>query len=85
MEFTYGFFATRSKLALGRKRPKKGTITLMQYKNIPPVIGVIVSRKLATLVELETVYGVRDAYDLLEIAVVDAHNDQAIAAASGGF
>jgi hypothetical protein len=29
---------------------------------------------LATLHELQTVYGTKDLYDLLEIAAVDAHN-----------
>jgi len=34
-----------------------------------------VSAKLATLLELDTVYGIKDLYDLLEIVVVDAHNN----------
>jgi hypothetical protein len=34
-----------------------------------------VSSRLATLTELQTVYGVQDAYDLLEILSVDAHNE----------
>ena len=33
------------------------------------------SRKLATLEQLQTVYGLRDLYDLVEIAIVDSHND----------
>jgi hypothetical protein len=33
-----------------------------------------VAGRLATLTELDTVYGLRDAYDLLEIMNVDAHN-----------
>lgn len=32
------------------------------------------SSKLATLCELDTVYGVEDLYDLLEICMVDSHN-----------
>lgn len=36
----------------------------------------MISRKLATLHELETVYGVTDLYDLLEIAIVDAYNER---------
>jgi hypothetical protein len=31
---------------------------------------------MATLHELGTVYGLRDCYDMLEIAQVDAHNRQ---------
>jgi hypothetical protein len=34
----------------------------------------LVSRRLATLHELENVYGVRDAYDLLEVLSIDDYN-----------
>jgi len=30
---------------------------------------------MATLHELETIYGIKDAYNLLEIACVDAYNE----------
>lgn len=39
-------------------------------------IGLIVSRKYATLHELQTVYGSEDLYDLIEIIVVDGHNER---------
>ena len=35
---------------------------------------MIVGRKLATLHELDSVYGLKDAFLLLEILAVDAHN-----------
>lgn len=35
----------------------------------------MISAKLATLHELQTMYGTKDLYDLLEIAAVDAHNE----------
>ncbi|WP_236002294.1 transcription elongation factor GreA [Paraburkholderia elongata] len=35
---------------------------------------MIVSRKLATLHELQTVYGAQDLYDLLEVIIVDDYN-----------
>jgi hypothetical protein len=35
-----------------------------------------VSAKMATLTELQTVYGVEDAYNLLEILQVDIHNER---------
>jgi hypothetical protein len=38
------------------------------------VIGAIVSSGKASLIELQTVYGLEDAYDLLEVISVDAHN-----------
>ncbi len=37
-------------------------------------MGRVVSSKFATLYELQTIYGVEDLYDLLEIITVDAHN-----------
>lgn len=41
---------------------------------MPPICGAIISLRLATRHELETIYGLEDAYDFLEIAIVDAHN-----------
>lgn len=35
---------------------------------------MVISSKLATLVELDTVLSAEDMYDLLEIAAVDAYN-----------
>jgi hypothetical protein len=43
--------------------------------NVPPVIGTIVSADLARLHELQSVYGVEDAYNLLEIVAVDRYNE----------
>ncbi|WP_280818954.1 hypothetical protein [Methylobacterium variabile] len=31
----------------------------------------------ATLHELQTVYGIKDAHDLLEVIQIDAHNERA--------
>jgi len=45
------------------------------YKNIPQSIGILASSGLATLIELQTVYGVKDLYDLLEIRAVNMHNE----------
>lgn len=36
------------------------------------------SSELATLHELQTVYGMEDAYDLLEVIAVDAHNRRVV-------
>lgn len=35
---------------------------------------MVVSLRLATLHECSTVYGLKDVFDLLDIAEVDAHN-----------
>ncbi len=46
----------------------------MAYPNVPALIGAAVSSGKATLHELDTVLGLQDLHDLLEIAAVDAHN-----------
>lgn len=46
---------------------------------MPPLIGTLVSGKLATLHELQHVYGILDAYALLEIMSVDAANERLVA------
>lgn len=46
----------------------------MDYPNVPGSIGAVISSGKATLVELKTVLGLEDVYDLLEIISVDAHN-----------
>jgi len=40
---------------------------------------VIVSRRHATLHELQTVYSLEDAYDMLEVIRVDNHNERVAA------
>jgi hypothetical protein len=43
---------------------------------VPRAIGAVLSRRLATLHELETVYGAEDLQEMLEVIVVDAYNQQ---------
>ena len=74
METSRGFFRSRCKLDIGKRYSGGESSKFKEYKNIPPIIGVLVSRKLATLTELQTVYGVQDAYDLLEIVMIDDYN-----------
>lgn len=45
-----------------------------RYRNISGSLGAVISSKLATLHELQTVYGVEDLYNLLEIVAVDNYN-----------
>lgn len=49
---------------------------LRDYANVRPVIGALVSTRTASLWELQTHYGVKDAYDMLEILSVDGHNQR---------
>ena len=44
--------------------------------NVPGIIGAVVSCKLATLHELDTVLGTEDLYDLVEIIATDAYNQR---------
>lgn len=39
-------------------------------------VGTVISAGKATLLELQTVYGLQDVYDLLEIIQIDAYNDR---------
>lgn len=47
---------------------------LASYVNIPSTIATVVSAKLATLHEMDTVYGLEDLWQLLEINTVDSYN-----------
>ncbi len=48
----------------------------MNYLNIPKTIATVVSSGKATLHELDSVYGLEDLWDLLEIISIDAHNQR---------
>ena len=75
MEITHGFFEGRRPLNLRRLPgggPQKG---FTEYLNLPAVIGTLLSKRMATLHELDTVYGVQDVYDMLEVITVDDYNN----------
>ena len=42
---------------------------------MPVVIATLVSKRMATLRDLQEFYGTQDIYDMLEIVAIDAHND----------
>lgn len=44
---------------------------------------MIRNAKAATLHELQTVYGIKDAYDMIEMIQIDAHNQRAAAPKQG--
>ncbi|MBO7712482.1 MAG: hypothetical protein J6S85_02865 [Methanobrevibacter sp.] len=46
------------------------------YANVPPMIGAVVNSRLATLHELETVYGLEDLCNLYEIIIIKVANEQ---------
>ena len=43
---------------------------------MPRNIGAVLSQRRATLHELQSVYGQEDLHDLLEIIIVDSHNER---------
>jgi hypothetical protein len=47
---------------------------LAGYPNVSTAIAVVVASRLATMHELETIYGSEDLEDFVEILSVDAHN-----------
>lgn len=46
----------------------------MECANVPPSIAFVVGSGLATLAELQSMYGVEDLWDLIEIHAVQCHN-----------
>jgi len=47
---------------------------LINYVNVPASIGRVLSSKMATLHELDTVHGCSDLYMMLEVIMVDDYN-----------
>ena len=43
--------------------------------NVSAPVATLLSKRMATLHELDTVYGVRDVYDMLEVITVDDYNN----------
>lgn len=64
---------------MGRQVPDFGlpdglSVCLMECPNVPASIAFAVTSGLASLYELQTVYGVEDLWDLVEIHSVNLHN-----------
>ena len=72
-KFAHSKFYIRFPVDLGIPQAIAG---LAEYRNVPRTIGAVVSARLATLVELDTVLGLSDLYDLLEIMSVDGYNQR---------
>jgi len=75
METPPRFFYSRRRLNL-KAHFNQHKIHYADYANIPSLIGILISRKMATLHELWTVYGIKDAHDMLEIIVIDDYNQR---------
>lgn len=77
-ENTYKFFRDR-----GAVRVDLGYsgVSLLDYPNVPPSIGMVVSRDLKMIEPLNATISVEELHDLLEIIVIDGHNARQIAKA----
>jgi hypothetical protein len=74
VEIAHGFFEGRRPLNLRRLPGGGQQAGFAEYLNISAVIGTLLSKRMATLHELDTVYGVRDVYDMLEVITIDDYN-----------
>lgn len=54
---------------------------LIDYVNLPPMCGVVLSANKATLHELQSVYGVGDLFNICEVIAVDAFNRRTLSQA----
>lgn len=69
---SHGFFSNRLPVNLD---DGGGEISgLAEYVNVPPIIGQLVSMRMASYADLSTTLSVEDVHDLLEVAAVDVHN-----------
>ena len=72
---SHGFFGRRLPLDLGQggfdDEPDPG---YRGYVNLPQIVGTVISAGRATLHEMQTVYSLEDAYNLLEIVQIDDYN-----------
>lgn len=75
MEIAHGFFKDRRSLNLKKLRGGGHQKQFAEYVNVPSSIGTLLSKKMATLHELDTIYGVKDVYDMLEIVIIDSYNN----------
>ncbi len=50
---------------------------------MPRTVAVVLSHKMATLHELQSVYSLEDVYDMIEVIMVDNHNQRVLEKANG--
>lgn len=76
---SYGFFHGRRRLDTDLSSDDGAD--LAEYPNVSPLIGLALScgNPRVTLHELQTVYGLEDLYDMLEVCLVNSHNERILA------
>jgi len=70
----HGFFFKRNQVDFGIRNAGSANNRIVEYQSTTQTIATVVSSRLATLHELDTVYGVEDLWILLEVNAVDKHN-----------
>ena len=74
------FFSKRGVIrALQEDHDGAGEGKLIDTINVAPRIAAVLRTGLTTLEQLQTVYSLRDMYDLIEVAAVDAYNRRVMA------
>lgn len=48
---------------------------MISCANVPRTIAMAINAKVATLHEMQTIYGLEDVYDMLEVVSVNNHNE----------
>lgn len=51
---------------------------LITYLNVPQTIATAMTSRLASKIELDTVYGIEDLWEILEVHTVNSHNERVI-------
>ena len=48
---------------------------MIEYPTVSGLVGVVISKKMATLFELQTIYSLDDLYDMYEVILVNNYNE----------
>lgn len=77
---SHKFFRDRRNLGVGALDFDESAAIggLIECVNVTPRVSMVIMAGKATLHELQTVYSLRDMHNLIEIIVVERHNDRAV-------
>jgi hypothetical protein len=76
MEIACGFFYGRDHVDFRPINSSNDDKDYILNKNVTRIIATLVLSKICSLHELDTIYGMKDAYDMLEIIQVDNYNSR---------
>ena len=75
-----GFFSGRSPVKT-RSFDHGETGNLLEYPNVTPRLGMLYSHDKSLIGPLTSTLGIEDMYDLIEVVLIDSHNDRVLAKA----